>query len=327
MGITYKDAGVDIDAGNEAVKRIKEYVKSTFTKNVLTDVGTFGAMFSFDKDKFKQPVLVSSSDGVGTKLKLAYLTNNHETVGQDLVNHCVNDILTTGANPLFFLDYIATWKMIPEIVEGIVKGFAKACKKNNCALIGGETAEMPGLYKKSEYDLAGFIVGVVEKDKLIDGKEIKQGDKIIGLASNGLHTNGYSLVYKVLEKAGLKIKDYADELMKIHVSYFNPVQQVMAKFKIKGMAHITGGGFDNILRIIPGNLDVRINRKAWDIPEIFRFLQEKGDIDEKEMFRTFNMGIGYVLVVDAKDVSSVLKELDNAYEIGEIVKGSGKVKI
>jgi phosphoribosylformylglycinamidine cyclo-ligase len=327
--ITYKESGVDIDAGNEAVNRIKPLVKSTFNKNVLRGIGNFAGLFKFDKNKYQEPVLVSSTDGVGTKLKLAFKTNKHDTIGVDLVNHCVNDILVLGAKPLFFLDYIAMGKLVVETVEQIVGGLSKACKENDCALIAGETAELPKLYKEGEYDLASFIVGVVEKNEVIDGSKIEQGDIIIGLASNGLHTNGYSLALKVLER---ELNKYSEELMKPHISYLKPIHILLKEFEIKGMAHITGGGFfDNIPRILPHHLGVEIQKSSWSIPSIFKIIQEEGNIEEKEMFRTFNMGIGLILIVNKQDADKIINRLDSmnfkSYLIGRVVKGEKEVRL
>jgi phosphoribosylformylglycinamidine cyclo-ligase len=339
--MTYKDAGVDIDAGNQAVQLMKKHVRSTFNKNVLTDIGSFGGLFAFEKDKYKSPVLVGSTDGVGTKLKIAYAVGQHDTVGQDLVNHCVNDILVMGAEPLFFLDYIGTGKLRPSTAEGIVKGLSKACAENGCALIGGETAEMPGIYNGEEYDLAGTIVGVVEKDKIIDGSKISEGDAIIGLVSTGLHTNGYSLAIKVLhDKAGIGWKDKVPELgcmlyeamLKVHKSYLKPVKEIMKSYKIKGMAHLTGGGFyDNIPRVLPENMTARISKGSWPVLPIFKLIQKHGSIDDREMHRTFNMGIGLVIVADQKDANSIIALLkktgQDAYLIGKIAKGRKEVII
>jgi len=305
--ITYKKSGVNIDAANLAVKKIKGMVKKTFNKNVLANIGLFGALYQINPKQ----VLVSSMDGVGTKLKLAFKTNKHDTVGQDLVNHCVDDILVQGATPLFFLDYIATGKLKPNVVANIVKGFAKACKENKVALIGGEIAEMPGMYKPGHYDLAGCIIGVVDKKNIITGKKIRPGDKIYGLKSSGLHTNGYSLVNKLLEKHKLNIKT----LMKPHKSYLKQIKPYLNQ--IKGMAHITGGGFyDNIPRILPKNCSALINKNSWKIPRIFRQIQKLSGMTDKEMFRTFNMGIGLVVIG---------KKITNSIEIGKIVKGNRKV--
>lgn len=322
--MTYKKAGVDIDAANLAVKKIKKLVKLTKTKNVLAGVGAFGGMYLFEKK-----VLVSSIDGVGTKLKLAYWSGNHKTVGQDLVNHCVNDILVQGAMPLFFMDYIGTGKLKPEVVSDIVEGMSKACKKNNMALLGGEMAELPNIYKKGEYDLAGCIVGAVEKKNIVNGKSIKKGDKVIGLKSGGLHTNGYSLALKVLmgSERARKNKKLVHELMKMHVSYLEPVKKLMKKTRIKGMAHITGGGLvENIPRILPGNVSVKIDKKTWGVPGIFRLIQKKGNVPGEDMWRTFNMGVGFVIIVSRNQAKKALKILGkNAVLIGKVVKGRRKV--
>lgn len=305
--ITYKKSGVNIDAANLAVKNIKSLAKKTFNKNVLTNIGLFGALYQINKNQ----VLVASVDGVGTKLKLAFKTNQHDTVGQDLVNHCVNDILVQGATPLFFMDYIATGKLKPKVVTQIIKGFAKACKENKTALIGGEIAEMPGMYKQNHYDLAGTIVGIVNKKDIINAKKIRPGDKIYGLRSSGLHTNGYSMVNKLLEKNKMDIKT----LMKPHKSYLKEIKPYLKK--IKGMAHITGGGFyDNIPRILPKNCSALI-KKQWPIPKIFKQIQKLARLDDKEMFRTFNMGIGLVIISNKKIPRSIL--------IGKIIKGNRKV--
>lgn len=338
MPITYKDAGVDIDEWNKTEDAISSHVKSTFTKNVLGEFGSFGGLFELDK-KYKNPVLVSSTDGVGTKLKIAVLANKHDTVGQDLVNHCVNDILVQGAEPLFFLDYIGTGKLKKENVVELIKGFAKACKENGCALVGGETAELPKLYQPGDYDLAGFIVGVVEKDKLIDGSKIKAGDKLLALKSTGLHTNGYSLALKVLlEHAGYKLTDkipelasdyptLKDALLAVHKSYLHEIKKLIAAgIDIKGLSHITGGGFvDNIPRILPKNTSAQIDTKTWKVPALFRLIQKHAEIDDNEMFKTFNMGVGMIIVVDPKYADAVKKNVD-AFLIGEIVAGKQDVK-
>jgi len=334
--ITYKDAGVDIDAANLAVKNIKKYVKETYNPQVLSNVGSFGGLYQFDKEN----VLVSSTDGVGTKIKLAFMTNKHDTIGQDLVNHCVNDILVMGAKPLFFLDYIGIGKVNPKVIEGIVKGLSIACKENNLALIGGEIAEMPGLYKENEYDLASFIVGKVNKNKIISGSKVKEGDLVIGLSSNGLHTNGYSLVFKVLfDHAKFKLEQkpnglsctLKDELMKIHLSYFSPVNELMKKFEIKAMAHITGGGLpENIPRVLPDGCSVKLQEKKWNVQPIFKLIQKHGNIAKDEMYRTFNMGIGFVLIVNKNDSEKILAQLKkhvNSQIIGEVVSGNKKVSI
>ena len=338
MSITYKDAGVDVDEWNKTEDAISSHVKSTFTKNVLGDFGSFGGLFELDK-KYKNPVLVSSTDGVGTKLKIAVLANKHDTVGQDLVNHCTNDILVQGAEPLFFLDYIGTGKLNKEVVVELIKGFAKACKENGCALVGGETAELPKLYQSGDYDLAGFIVGVVEKNRIIDGKNIKIGDKLLALKSSGLHTNGYSLAIKVLlEHAGYKLTDkipelasdyptLKDALLAVHKSYLNEIKKLFAAgIEVKGLSHITGGGFvDNIPRILPKNVDALIDTKSWKIPALFKLIQKHAEIDDTEMFKTFNMGVGMIIAVDPKDVDAVKKKLD-AFLIGEIVNGKQEVR-
>ena len=344
----YKDAGVNIDAGTESVQRIKKLVRSTFTKNVLTDIGGFGALFDGSLKGYKEPVLVSSCDGVGTKLKVALLANKHDTVGQDLVNHCVNDILVQGARPLFFMDYAAFGRLEPKIFESIIKGFAKACKENGCSLIGGETAEMPGMYAIGDYDLAGFIVGVVERKKLITGRSIKPGDVVIGLSTNGLQTNGYSLARKILfEKCRYKTSTYLSELkstvgqalLKVHPSFLKQVEPLLKNGLIKGMAHITGGGFlDNIPRVLPEKCGVGIKLGSWPVLPLFDLLQKKGNVPQDDMYRTFNMGIGFVLIVaerDAKQVLTSSKRLKvgangyspKAYIIGRVVKGKRKVKL
>lgn len=333
--LTYKDAGVDIDAANDAVSRIKKHVRQTYNSNVLSDVGSFGGLYQLDHEN----VLVSSTDGVGTKLKIAFMANKHDTIGQDLVNHCVNDILVMGAKPLFFLDYIGCGKVHPEVIEQIVKGLSIACKQNECALVGGEIAEMPGLYKENEYDLASFIVGNVKRKKIIYGSNVKKGDVVIGLSSNGLHTNGYSLAIKVLlENAKLKLEDkpkglncsLKDELMKIHLSYLKPVSDVMDKFEIKAMAHITGGGLvENIPRVLPDNVSVELDKKSWKANSIFSLIQRLGNIADGEMHRVFNMGIGLVIIIDKNDVSETLKVLlkhgFKSQVIGKAVDGNKKV--
>ncbi|MDI6739654.1 MAG: phosphoribosylformylglycinamidine cyclo-ligase [Candidatus Edwardsbacteria bacterium] len=337
----YKDAGVNIDAGNESVRRIKSIVRSTFTRSVLTDIGGFGALFDGQLKGYKQPVLVSSCDGVGTKLKVALLAGSHGTVGQDLVNHCVNDILVQGAKPLFFMDYAAFGRLDPKILESIVTGFAKACRENGCSLVGGETAEMPGIYASGDYDLAGFIVGVVEKKKLITGKTIKPGDMVIGLGTNGLQTNGYSLARKILfDKCGYKVGTYLPELkttvgealLKVHPSFLKAVSPLLDKGLVKGMAHITGGGFlDNIPRALPNNCDVEIARGSWPALPVFPLMQEQGGVPEDDMYRTFNMGIGFVLITAAADLDKTIKMLKatkpRAHQIGRVVKGKQRVSL
>jgi len=339
--ISYKTSGVDIDRADLAKKRIKNLVRATFSKNVLTDIGSFGGFYALIKKDYKDPVLVSSVDGVGTKLKIAFQMNKHDTVGEDLVNHCVNDILVHGASPLFFLDYIATGKLYPTVIEQIVKGLVRGCSKNNCSLIGGETAEMPDFYEAEEYDLAGFIVGIVEKKKIIDGSKISPGDLLLGLGSNGLHTNGYSLARKVLLGVKkYKVRDHVKglrdelgkELLKTHRSYAWPILKILEKYQIKGMAHITGGGIPgNLIRILPEGCQARIDVSSWRIPRIFDFIQKAGNIESEEMFKVFNMGIGLILVVPKGDVEKIKRNLqisgEKVFRIGEIVSGKREVKL
>ena len=338
MPITYKDAGVDIDAGDLFVEKIKPYVKSTFRPEVLTHIGGFGGLFALKK--YKNPVLVSGTDGVGTKLKIAFLTNRHDTVGIDLVAMCVNDIVVQGAEPLFFLDYFATGRLKPEAHADIVKGIAAGCKQAGCALIGGETAEMPSFYGAEEYDLAGFAVGVVERKKIVDGSKIKAGDCLIGLASSGLHSNGYSLVRRVLlETSGYSVNDVLPELGKplgdVLLTptriYVRTVLKLMTGFAIRGMAHITGGGItENLPRVLPKGTQAIVRKGSWDIHPVFTLLQQKAGVDDEEMYREFNMGIGMILVVPAKQADSVMKKAgklgEKAYLIGEIVRGKQSVK-
>ena len=333
--VTYEDAGVNITAGNKAVSLMKQYIKSTFTPEVLGDIGSFGGMYAFPSSKFRNPILVSSTDGVGTKLKLAFVSGKHDTIGQDLVNHCVNDILVQGAKPLFFLDYFATGKLNPEIAKEVVKGIAQACRENNTALIGGETAEMPGMYKNGEYDLASCIVGAVERDELVTGEKIKAGDILIGLPSTGLHTNGYSLARKIFfDVKGYEAEDFIPELgctlrealMKVHKSYLHEISRLMNNVRVKGMAHITGGGLvENIPRILPENIGVEIDRSKINILPIFRMMQREGNVPEQDMWRTFNMGIGYVIIVSKEDVDRCLLLLENGKIIGKVVSGEKKV--
>jgi len=337
----YKSAGVDIDAGNEAVRRIRRLAKSTFTPGVLSDIGSFGGLFRLDRDRFEEPVLVSSADGVGTKLKLAFMTGRHDTVGGDLVNHCVNDILVQGAEPLFFLDYLATGRLEPNIAEQVIGGIARACRENACALIGGETAEMPGFYAEGEYDIAGFIVGVVDRSRIIDGRGIVPGDVLIGLPSAGLHTNGYSLARRVFfEIAGWKVNTYVGELGKSagdallapHRSYLNVLKPVIERRWAKGLAHITGGGItENLPRILPDGCGAEIDTRAWQVPAIFRVLQQRGNIAGDEMFRAFNMGIGLVVACAMRDADRVLNTIRTAGEagagrIGFVVAGDRSVR-
>ena len=337
----YKTSGVDIDAGNETVRRIKQLAKSTFTPGVLSEIGSFGGLFKLDTSAWTEPVLVSSADGVGTKLKVAFMANQHNTIGVDLVNHCVNDILVQGAVPLFFLDYLATGKLLPDVAEQIVHGLARACQDNGCALLGGETAEMPGFYHDGEYDVAGFIVGAVDRARLIDGKSITAGDVLIGLPSNGLHTNGYSLARKIVfEELKLKVDTHVPDLgetvgqalLRPHRSYLPVIKPLLSKGQIKGMAHITGGGItDNLPRVLPPGTAARVNRTSWRVPAIFRWLGESGRVPEYELRRALNMGIGMILVVGKNDVDAVRQDLLNAGEanrlvIGEIVAGEPSVE-
>lgn len=331
--MTYKGAGVDIDAGNKFVELIRPLVRKTFRPEVITDIGGFGGLFSFHAEKFKNPVLVSSTDGVGTKLKVAFMVGKHDTVGIDLVAMCVNDIVVQGAEPLFLLDYLAMGKLSLEVSTKIVEGVARGCLEAGCALIGGETAEMPTFYKKGEYDLAGFAVGVVERDKVIDGSSISVGDKLIGMASSGLHSNGYSLARKVLfETMGLKPKDrveglrrtVGEEMLQPTRIYVKAILNLIRDFHIRGIAHITGGGItDNLPRIIPQGCMTVIRKRSWPIPPIFELIQEGGRVPEKEMFRTFNNGLGMILAVSPKEANEILKRLkdlnEKAYLIGEIV--------
>ncbi|MFC1619659.1 phosphoribosylformylglycinamidine cyclo-ligase [Candidatus Neomarinimicrobiota bacterium] len=312
--LSYKAAGVDIDAGEAAVRRIKQLAKETHGPQVLSDLGGFGGLYQFPADQYHQPVLVSSTDGVGTKLKLAFLTDRHDTVGQDLVNHCVNDILTTGAEPLYFLDYYATDHLVGDIFEQVVKGLSIACHENGCALIGGETAEMPDFYQEGEYDISGTIVGVVEKEAIITGESIEAGDLLIGLPSNGLHTNGYSLARKALLREW-SVDTYVSELggtvgeamLAIHRSYLRVMQPLLNKSWLRGMAHITGGGLEgNTSRLLSSGLRLTIDWEAWEWPAIFRVIQQAGGVDDDDMKRTFNLGIGWVLVIDRE----YLPELD-----------------
>src|SRR5262245_49467229 len=301
----YKASGVDIDAGNEAVRRIRGLAKSTFMPAVLSDIGSFGGLFRLDRERYEEPVLVSSADGVGTKLKVAFMTGRHDTIGADLVNHCVNDILVQGAEPLFFLDYLATGRLEPSIAEQVIGGVARACRENGCALIGGETAEMPGFYGDGEYDIAGFIVGVVDRPRIVDGRTIEPGDALIGLPSTGLHTNGYSLARRVFfETVGWKTNTFVPELGKSagdallapHKSYLRYVRPLLERGLAKGLAHITGGGItENLPRALPEGCMAEIDTRAWSVPPIFKVIQERGDIATAEMFRAFNMGIGLII--------------------------------
>ncbi|TCS80612.1 phosphoribosylformylglycinamidine cyclo-ligase [Tepidibacillus fermentans] len=338
----YKEAGVDIQAGNETVRRISNHVRKTFRKEVRTDLGGFGGLFALPIDKYRRPILVSGTDGVGTKLKIAYEMNRHNTIGIDAVAMCVNDILVYGAEPLFFLDYLATGKLLPEQAEQVVSGIVEGCLQANCSLIGGETAEMPGIYQNSEYDVAGFVVGVVEEDQIIDGSSIKHGDVLIGLASNGLHSNGFSLVrYLLFEKHHYRLTDLIEELgnqqlgvelLKPTRIYVKPILKMLEEVSIKGMVHITGGGFiENIPRVIPKGLQANIQLGSWDVPAIFSFLQRLGDLRQEELYRTFNMGIGFILIVSKEEQEKVIQLAgmfgEKAYVIGEIMEGNQGVNL
>jgi len=322
--VDYKSAGVDIKSGEKAVDKIKSLARSTFNDKVLTDIGKFGGFFSINNIDMKDPVLVSSIDGVGTKLRVASLVNKHDTIGEDLVNHCIDDILAGGASPLFFLDYIGTGKLSPEIIEQIVTGMARGCREAGCALIGGEMAEMPGFYQKNDYDLVGTIVGIVEREKVIDGSSIKKGDTLIGLRSSGLHTNGYSLARKVLfDIASYTVDTYLDELgttvgealLWTHRCYLQLIIPLIEKYDIHGLSHITGGGiYGNTKRILPDGLSIEINWNNWELPPLFRIIQEQGNISEQEMRNVFNCGIGYVVIVPDEQTSSVIIDLKDVGE-------------
>ncbi len=337
--ITYADSGVDISSGDRTKQRIKMLARKTFNKHVLSEIGGFGGLFALDLERFPQPVLVSSADGVGTKLKVAFQLNMHHTVGQDLVNHCVNDIAVQGATPLFFLDYLATGKIDDSTVETVVQGLSEACRANGCALIGGETAQMPGFYADGEYDLAGTIIGVVNRNRIITGEHIQAGDVLIGLPSNGLHTNGYSLARKLLfEVARYGADHYVNELkdktgaalMRTHRSYLSIIKKLCAADLVTGMAHITGGGItDNLPRIFAKGLGAVVDRACWTPPPLFEHLQQLGSVEPDEMFRTFNMGIGLICVVPAEKVKKAKAVLNRANErhhiIGRVVRGERKV--
>jgi phosphoribosylformylglycinamidine cyclo-ligase len=340
MSEAYKQAGVDIAAGNEAVERMKKHVKKTFRPEVLTGLGGFGGLFSLNKDKYEEPVLVSGTDGVGTKLKLAFLMDKHDTIGIDAVAMCVNDVVVTGAEPLFFLDYLACGKLVPEKIEAIVKGVADGCEQAGCALIGGETAEMPGMYRDGEYDIAGFTVGIVDRPKVVDGSTITPGDVVIGLASSGIHSNGFSLVRRLLlEQKGYSLDDKLPELgdrtlgatlLEPTRIYAKQVLKLLESVRVKGMAHITGGGFiENIPRVLPEGVDVDIHRGKWPVLPIFDLLQRDGGISDRDMYTTFNMGVGMILIVPADQAEpavQIAKEHgERAYVIGDVKAGNRRV--
>ena len=344
----YAAAGVDIDLGNKVKATLPQLLASTHRPEVMGKVGGFGGLFALNLRQHRQPVLVSSVDGVGTKLKIAFAMDRHDTIGQDLVNHCVNDIAVLGAEPLFFLDYIGTGKLEPRVFTDIIKGFALACSQNRCSLIGGETAQMPGFYQDGEYDVSGTIVGVVEKSRMLDGKAIKKGDVAIGIASSGLHTNGYSLARKIFfEQMKLKPSSRVAELggtlgealLKVHLSYGPVVQTLLKRFNkegaprvIKGLAHITGGGFiDNIPRILPRACDVVIRKDAWELPPLFQMLKKHGGVPDEELYQVFNMGVGMVVIASAAESAAILRVIAKAgltaWPIGEVVRGEGKSRV
>jgi phosphoribosylformylglycinamidine cyclo-ligase len=339
--ITYSDAGVSIDAANRTVARIKELARTTFNARTLSEIGSFGGMFDGAFPQLRAPVLVASADGVGTKLKVAFETNTHDTVGRDLVNHCVNDILVQGARPLFFLDYIATGVLAPETIASVIDGVARGCRENGCALLGGETAEMPGFYTAGEYDIAGFIVGVVDRAHVIDGSSIAPGDAVLALPSVGLHTNGYSLARKLfVEVAGHKADSHLDELgttvgaalLAPHVSYLHVLAGLLDRGVLKGLAHITGGGLlENIPRILPAGTGVEIARGSWPALPIFTLMQRLGRVSEAEMYRTFNMGIGMIIICSAANINMIKTHVTahgtDCYEVGHVVSGAGAVKL
>lgn len=336
----YKDAGVDVEAGYRAVDLMKSHVQKTMRPEVMNEIGGFGGIFSLENMNFSHPVLVSGTDGVGTKLKIAFLMNKHDTVGIDCVAMCANDVACSGAQPLFFLDYIALGKLVPEKVEQIVKGVAEGCVQAGCALIGGETAEMPGFYPVDEYDIAGFVVGIADKNKLITGAKIKSGDILIGLASSGIHSNGYSLVRKILNISNQNLnlyieslgKSLGEELLTPTRIYVKTILSLTKKYEIKGIAHITGGGFiENIPRMLPDGLKAVVHKGTWPVHPIFKLIQESGNVNEKDMYNTFNMGIGMIMAVPAEIAPFVIAEANNlkekVYIIGEVVAGEEKIEI
>lgn len=328
MGMSYKEAGVDIDAGEKTIDKIKPYIKDTMNERVLSNIGLFGGFFDAKFDDYEHPVLVASVDGVGTKLKIAFAADKHDTIGQCLVNHCTNDILCSGAKPLFFLDYFATGKLNPDVTADVIKGFAIACKENGCALIGGETAEMPSMYQDGEYDVSGNIVGIVDKSKIVNGSAIKPGNVMIGLKSTGLHTNGYSLARKVLLEKH-KVNDYilelgmnlGEALLKVHKSYLHTVHPLAEQGLLNGISHITGGGIEgNTSRVLPENTKMKIDWDSWELPALFEMIQREGDVEESEMRRAFNLGIGMILIADKNNVDRIVEKCsgDDPIIIGEI---------
>ncbi|HYO64371.1 MAG TPA: phosphoribosylformylglycinamidine cyclo-ligase [Pyrinomonadaceae bacterium] len=339
--ITYSDAGVSIDAANAAVARIRELARSTFNARTLSEIGSFGGMFDAAFPSMRAPVLVASADGVGTKLKIAFLTGTHHTVGRDLVNHCVNDILVQGARPLFFLDYIATGRLSPETVASVVEGLARGCRENGCALLGGETAEMPGFYQEGEYDIAGFIVGVVDRERVIDGRRIEAGDTLLALPAVGLHTNGYSLARKLFFDAGGMSHDtrveelgttVGEALLQPHPSYLGALEGLLDGGRVKGLAHITGGGLlENLPRILPEGTAAEIRRGSWPVLPVFTLMQRLGNVAEGEMYRTFNMGVGMVVVCSAADAEEIKTHFasrgEACHDIGRVVAGARDVRL
>jgi phosphoribosylformylglycinamidine cyclo-ligase len=338
-GLSYRDAGVDIDASNLAKERIRGLLKDTATEGTLSELGAFGGLFRVPGG-MRSPVLVASTDGVGTKLKVAFLADRHDTVGEDLVNHCVNDILVQGARPLFFLDYLGMGRVEPEAVAALVEGVARGCRANGCALLGGETAEMPDFYEAGEYDLAGTVVGIVEEKRILDGSAVREGDLLIALPSSGLHTNGYSLARRIVfERMGLKVNDpfpgeegasVAQVLLRVHRSYLAPLWPLLEAEKVRALAHVTGGGIvENLPRVLPNGLGARVRRESWEVPNLFRILGEEGGVEEGEMYRAFNMGVGMIVVVDpdrAHEVQATLAGAgEEAWVMGEVVRGEDVV--
>lgn len=337
---SYKNAGVDVTAGYKSVELIKKCVQSTYTDGVVSDIGGFGGLFAPNLKDMKEPILVSGTDGVGTKLKLAFLLDKHDTIGQDCVAMCANDIVCCGATPLFFLDYVALGKNVPEVVATIVKGVTDGCKMAGCALVGGETAEMPGFYPIDEYDLAGFCVGIVDKEKMINSNDIRVGDRVIGITSSGVHSNGFSLVRKVFNINENTVKEYREELgttlgeslLTPTKIYVKQVLKVIEQVKVKGISHITGGGFyENLPRMLRDGVALNINKNSYDVPAIFKLIEKEGNIPNRDMYNTFNMGIGMALIVDKSDVSKTIEILkqagEEAYEIGEVVEGNKEINI
>jgi len=338
-GLSYREAGVDIDASNRAKERIRGLLRRTATEGTLSELGSFGGLFRVPGG-MRSPVLVASTDGVGTKLKVAFLTGRHDTVGEDLVNHCVNDILVQGARPLFFLDYLGLGRMEPEVVAELVEGIARGCRANGCALLGGETAEMPDFYAPGEYDLAGTVVGIVEEEDVLDGGRVREGDVLLALSSSGLHTNGYSLARRIVfDRLGLAVDDpfpgeegasVGEVLLRVHRSYLRALQPLLAAGQVKALAHVTGGGIvENLPRVLPAGLGARVLRESWTVPNLFRVLQEGGAVEEREMYRAFNMGVGMLVIAAAEQAGEVGESLRGAgeevWEVGEVVRGSGVV--